>query len=112
MPRGLAARAVAGDGAATAARRRRSFGDRAASTARRRLEADPGNAQLRYELGCVLAGAGRYPEALDLLLSAVEADRKLGAAQVREAMVNIFQIIGMRSDMADQYRDRLTRVLY
>jgi len=88
----------------------RGFGDEA--TARRRLEADPGNAQLRYELGCVLAGAGRYPEALDLLLSAAEADRKLGAAQVREAMVKIFQIIGMRSDMADQYRDRLTRVLY
>jgi len=86
------------------------FGDEA--TARRRLEADPGNAQLRYELGCVLAGAGRYPEALDLLLSAAEADRKRGAAQVREAMVKIFQVIGMRSEMADQYRDRLTRVLY
>jgi putative thioredoxin len=88
----------------------RGFGDE--SSVRRRLEADPGNAQLRYELGCILAGAGRYPEALDLLLAAVEADRKLGASQVRDAMVKIFQVIGMRSEMADQYRDRLTRVLY
>jgi putative thioredoxin len=88
----------------------RGFGQE--STARRRLEAGPDNAQLRYELGCIVAGAGRYREALDLLLSAAEADRKLGAAQAREAMVKIFQVIGIRSEMADQYRDRLTRVLY
>jgi putative thioredoxin len=88
----------------------RDFGDE--SAARRRLEADPSNARLRYELGCILAGAGRYPEALELLLSAAESDRKFGAAQVREAMVKIFQAIGTRSEMADQYRDRLSRVLY
>jgi putative thioredoxin len=90
--------------------RARAFGDEAAL--RRRLEADPANAQLRYELGCLLAGAGRYPQALDQLLSAAEADKKLGAAQVREAMLQIFQIIGTRSELADQYRDRLARVLY
>ena len=88
----------------------RGFGDEA--TARRRLQADPDNARLRYEVGCILAAAGRYPEALENLLSAAEADRKLGAAEVREAMVKIFQIIGTRSELADQYRDRLTRVLY
>jgi putative thioredoxin len=88
----------------------RGFGGE--SAARRRLEGDPGNAQLRYELGCILAGDGRYPEALDLLLSAAESDRKLGASQVREAMVKIFLVIGIRSEMADQYRDRLSRVLY
>jgi putative thioredoxin len=88
----------------------RAFGDEA--NARRRQEADPANARLRYELGCILAAAGRYQEALDLLLSAAEADRKLGAADVREAMVKIFQVIGTRSELADQYRDRLTRVLY
>jgi putative thioredoxin len=88
----------------------RGFGDEA--TLRRRLDSDPNNPMVRYELGCVLAAAGRYREALDLLLSAAEADRTLGASQVREAMVKIFQIIGSRSEMADQYRDRLTRVLY
>jgi putative thioredoxin len=87
-----------------------AFGDEA--SVRRRQQADPANARLRYELGSILAAAGRYPEALDLLLSAAEADRKLGAADVREAMVKIFQVIGTRSELADQYRDRLTRVLY
>jgi putative thioredoxin len=86
------------------------FGDEA--TLRRRLDKESANPVLRYELGCVLAAAGRYREALDLLLSAAESDRKLGASEVREAMVKIFQVIGSRSEMADQYRDRLTRVLY
>jgi putative thioredoxin len=88
----------------------RGFGDEA--SARRRLEAGPNNAQARYELGCILADAGRYREALDLLLSAAESDRKLAASQVREAMLQIFQVIGIRSEMADQYRDRLARALY
>ena len=43
---------------------------------------------------------------------AAERDRKLGASQVREAMLKVFQVIGTRSDLADQYRDRLARVLY
>ena len=59
-----------------------------------------------------LGRAGRYAEALDSLLAAAEADRKLGAAQVRETMLSIFQVIGVRSEMADQYRDRLSRILY
>src|SRR5207247_230243 len=88
----------------------RSFG--AELIGRKLLEADPGNAQLRYQLGCVVAAAGRYAEALDLLLSAAEADRKAGVAQVREAMLKIFKVIGVRSEMADQYRDRLSRILY
>ncbi|HLJ93942.1 MAG TPA: thioredoxin [Gemmataceae bacterium] len=88
----------------------RGFGDEAA--VRRRLETAPDKAQLQYELGCILAGASRYSEALDVLLQAAEADKKLGASQVRQAMVKIFQVIGIRSEMADQYRDRLTRLLY
>ena len=88
----------------------RDFGDE--SAARQRLEGDKDNSRLRYELGCILAGKERYQEALELLLSAAELDRKLGASLVREAMVKIFQVIGTRSEMADQYRDRLSRVLY
>jgi putative thioredoxin len=88
----------------------RDFGDVAA--VQKRLEADPDNPQLRYELGCALAGAGRYPEALEQLLTAAERDRKLAAAKVREVMVKIFHIVGVRSPLADAYRDKLSRVLY
>jgi putative thioredoxin len=88
----------------------REFSDEAG--VRRRLEAEPGNARLRYELGCLLAAAGQYPEALEHLLAAAEADRKLATGPVREAMVHAFQAVGVRSQLADTYRDRLSRVLY
>jgi putative thioredoxin len=91
-------------------RRGREFGD--VPALQKRVAAGPDNPQLRYELGCALAGAGRYPEALEHLLAAAERDRKLAAAKVREVMVKIFHVVGVRSPLADEYRDKLSRVLY
>jgi len=79
---------------------------------RKRVRADPNNAPLRLELGTVLAAEGHFAEALEMLLSAVERDRKLGAGAVREIMVKIFYAVGVRSALADEYRDKLTRLLY
>jgi putative thioredoxin len=88
----------------------RAYGDE--SSARRRLETDPGNASLLLGLGYAVAAAGRYEEALQLMLAAAEKDRKLATAAVKEAMVKIFHIIGVRSPLADEYRDKLSRLLY
>src|SRR5437870_2574387 len=79
---------------------------------RQRLAAEPESAEVRYQLGCVLAAAGRYPEALELLLSAAERDKKLAGDKVREVMVKVFQLVGVRSELAEQYRDKLRMVLY
>lgn len=87
-----------------------AFGDEAA--VRARLKEKPDDAELQYALGCVLAAAGRYPEALDQLLRAGQADKKLAGSKVKEVMVKVFHIIGVRSDLADEYRDKLTRILY
>lgn len=81
-------------------------------TLQQRLTAEPDNAQLRFQLGCVLAAAGRYPEALEMLLSAAERDRKLAAEKVRETMVKVFHLVGVRSDLADTYRQKLVQLLY
>jgi putative thioredoxin len=86
------------------------FGEPAA--AKKQLEADPDNAELAYRVGSALAAAGRYPEALAHLLSAAEKDQKLGASKVREMMVQIFHVVGVRSELADAYRDKLSRLLY
>jgi putative thioredoxin len=88
----------------------RDLGDEA--SARQRIAAEPTNAEAHYALGCILAAAGRYPEALAELLTAAEADKKLACDKVRDAMVRIFQTIGVRSELADEYRDKLTRLLY
>lgn len=79
---------------------------------RQKLQTKPNDPELRYQLGCVLAAAGRYQEALDELLAAGQADKKLAQTRVKEAMVKIFHVIGVRSELADEYRDKLTRILY
>jgi putative thioredoxin len=79
---------------------------------RRRMAAEPENAEVRYELGCVLAAGERYPEALEILLSAAERDKKLATSKVREVMVKVFQLVGVRSELAGEYRDKLRMVLY
>jgi putative thioredoxin len=79
---------------------------------RKRLEKEPKGANVRYELGCVLAAQERYPEALEMLLSAGERDPDLGRSKVREAMVKVFHIVGVRSPLADEYREKLSTMLY
>jgi putative thioredoxin len=80
--------------------------------ARRRLAVSPTSSTARYELGCVLAAAGKYEEALELLLSAAEEDYKLAPTKIRDAMVKIFYALGSSHPLADEYRSRLTRLLY
>jgi putative thioredoxin len=91
-------------------RHARPLGDEAA--ARHRLEQNPNSAQAKYELGCIAAAAGRYQEALDLLLGAAERDSKLAASHIREVMVKIFQVLGVHSPLADEYRNKLAALLY
>jgi putative thioredoxin len=88
----------------------RPYGDEAA--ARRRLAAEPNSAEAHYQLGCVLAAAGKYPEALQTLLEAAARDRTVAADKVRPVMVKVFYAVGVRSPLADEYRDRLAQLLY
>lgn len=81
------------------------------ATLRRKLQKAP-TAELHFQLGVVLAAAGRYQEALDDLLRAAESDKELAKTKVKEAMVEVFKVIGVRSDLADDYRRKLTRLLY
>jgi len=65
-----------------------------------------------YELGCILAAAGQHEEALRLLLAAAENDPSLAAKKVRPVMVEVFQVIGNQSPLANDYRNRLATLLY
>ena len=88
----------------------RPFGDEA--TLRQRLAREPKKAQALYELGCVLAAQGKYGEALEQLLAAGELEPALASSKVREAMVKVFHVIGDRSALADEYRQKLSALLY
>jgi putative thioredoxin len=79
---------------------------------RTKVKAEPKNAQALCDLGCVLAANGKTTEALETLLQAGLLDRKLASTRIRETMVKIFFVIGVRSELADAYRDKLTKLLY
>jgi putative thioredoxin len=76
------------------------------------LRAKGKNAPALCDLGCVLAANGKTTEALDTLLEAGRLDRTLVSTRVKETMVKIFFVIGVRSELADAYRDKLTGLLY
>jgi putative thioredoxin len=79
---------------------------------RRRIGKGRDSAPLLLELGKLLAAEKRFPEALEVLLEAASADRKLAEGGIKDLMVEIFHAIGVRSPMADEYRSKLTRLLY
>jgi putative thioredoxin len=88
----------------------RPFGDEA--SARKALEASPKSFDARYRLGTILAAQGKYEEALKTLLSAAELMTPGGPGKVREAMVDVFQQVGPQSPIANEYRARLSELLY
>ena len=79
---------------------------------RQQVDKNPKDAQSRYELGCLLAAQKKYPAALEMLLAAAERDPKLASSKVREAMVKVFHIIGDKSPLANDYREKLSTLLY
>lgn len=88
----------------------REFGDEA--RVKERLAADPKSAEANFQLGCLQAARGSYAEALESLLAAGERDFKLAGTRVREAMVQVFHVIGDQSPLANDYRAKLSRLLY
>ena len=79
---------------------------------RERLAANPQDTSAMMELGQVLAANRRYPEALDIFLQAAERDRVLAMGEAKKRMVEVFHVVGVRSELADDYRKKLTRLLY
>lgn len=82
------------------------------TAARQAVTATPDDARVHLILGKVLAARGEYVPALDALIAAAERDKELAKADVREVMVEIFHILGVRSPDSDAYRDKLQPLLY
>ena len=66
----------------------------------------------RYRLAVCLAAGEQYQEALEVLLGIVTSDREFRDEAPRKAMLDVFNIIGNRSQLAEEYRTRLSRTIF
>jgi putative thioredoxin len=79
---------------------------------RARAAAAPDDLTAKLELGRALAAAGRYEEALPVLLSIVERDKSFADEAPRKAMVDVFGLLGSDHPLVSEYRSALARVLF
>ena len=77
-----------------------------------RIRQDGNDLDARFGLAMCLAAEGEYREALEQLMYVIQADKSYRDNAARDTMVRIFGIIGQRSELADEYRDRLAKALY
>ncbi len=80
--------------------------------ARKSYREEPDDPERGYRLAVCLVDAGEYEEALDLLLQIVKKDRSFRDDGARRAIVEVFQVIGVRSALAEEYRKKLSALLF
>jgi putative thioredoxin len=78
----------------------------------KRLEKEQHSLDALYDLACCLAAKEKYREALDFFLRILGQEKHYRDNAAKQAMVEIFSIVGQRSDIADEYRSQLAKVLY
>jgi len=79
---------------------------------RARASREPENLQHQFDLANRLAAEGKYEEALEAYLAIVRKDRRFNDDSARKAMLQLFEVIGVRSPLAERYREKLAQILF
>lgn len=85
-------------------------GDEAALQAK--VTANPADLDARLLLGRSLAARGAYEDSLRELLEVVRRDRNFRDGEARKAMLDLFELIGPRTDIVERYRGELAKLLF
>lgn len=76
------------------------------------VEKTPRDMDARYHYALCLAAGKDYKKALDQLLGILEKDREFKDKAAHQAVLRIFSIIGEESEYIDEYRSRLSMILF
>ena len=101
----------------TALRSRLQFAESAAQapdeqTLKQRIGHSPNDLEARLQLANLCASRHDYVQALEQLLEIVRRDRSFRNDIGRKTMLQIFNLLGNRGELVDEYRRRLSGALY
>lgn len=77
-----------------------------------RVQADEEDVAAQYQLGCALAAAGEWQSALECFLVVVRVDRAYRDDIGRLAMLDVFTLLGNEHPLTNNYRSRLTMLIF
>ncbi|MGE4057028.1 MAG: tetratricopeptide repeat protein [Vicinamibacterales bacterium] len=77
-----------------------------------RIEANAGDVDARYRLGCHLARRAEWADAMEQFLEVVMLDRKYQEDAGRLASLDVFEVVGSDDPLTVEYRSRLTMLLF
>jgi putative thioredoxin len=77
-----------------------------------KVAANPDDHEARFELANAFAASGKLSEAVDHLLTIIEAQRDWNEDAARKQLLKVFEAAGYASDVAKQGRRRLSALLF
>lgn len=75
-------------------------------------EKEPDNLEAQWDLAARLAAEGNYAEALDIYLLIVKKDRRFKEDGARKTILQVFEVVGPRSSLAETYREKLAQIIF
>ena len=74
--------------------------------------ANPRDPRARYRWGVMLAAREQYEPALDELIESIRLDKTFAEGAARKAVLAVFDILGLDSDLTREYQRKLSNVLF
>lgn len=81
-------------------------------TLRSRVEADPADMQVQYDLACALYARGGTEDAIEALLESIRRDREWDDSRARKLLLKIFDALGPGHPLTQKGRRGLSSVLF